>query len=81
MPRTAQSALSAAEMEILRLIGDGCDVFAYGIAFDIRRMEREGRGLVRIVRARGKYHGAERLPYFGAKLTAAGRRALAEARS
>lgn len=43
---------------------DGADVYDYGVAMTLRRLEK--RGLVTITRPVTKTKGNERMPYFGA---------------
>lgn len=64
------------EAMVLSQIGDGADVWGYGEALVVRRIEREYPGVVRIVRAKVKPPGHMQQPYFGAKLTKLGKRAL-----
>lgn len=70
--------LTKNERAALIAINGGADVYDYQIAQTLRSMERTGSKLVRIVKAKGApKDAAVRQPYFGAKVTAAGIRALA----
>lgn len=69
--------LTERERAALTAVGGGADVYDYGIATTLREMQRAGSKLVRIVRPkRAPRNGTERQPYFGAKVTAAGVKAL-----
>lgn len=68
-------------IDLMKAIKHGADVYSRSIAMTLRAMASEQPRLVRIMRPRlAPKNGAVRQPYFGAKLTAAGRRALEAAR-
>ena len=68
--------LTEEQRRIMTQIVDGADVYGYGEAMICRQLQRAD--LVRIVKAKNApKDGAEKQPYFGAKLTAAGRKLLA----
>ncbi len=67
--------LTSQQRLIMNRVGTGADIWTLGPAQICRTLEK--RGLVMIVNAqRAPRNGAERQPHFGAKLTAAGWRAL-----
>lgn len=66
-------------LEAMRNVQNGADVWDMFIARDLREVERRAPELISITKPmmfRGT--GAERMPYFGAILTKAGRAALRE---
>lgn len=65
----------------LALIEGGGDVFSYRLAMEYRRLSGQISPLVKICKSRGKTLGMARKPYFGAKLTAYGKRFLRDARA
>jgi len=69
--------LTPSEVESMRAVADGADVLAYGIAKDLRAVQERFPGFVRIGARMGNYKGHEQMPYFGAILTPAGRKAIA----
>jgi len=74
-------SLTQEQVEVLKSIDGGADIFAHGAATLLRGLERTHPGLLRIVEAQGKYCAIGPTPYFGAILTAAGRRACRRARA
>lgn len=71
----AVPALTPKQLETLVGIGNGCDVWGYTDAEAARALEKVG--LVKVVKAKfAPRDGAKRQPYFGAKRTAAGTRAV-----
>jgi len=66
-------APDAEELELLRSIGGGADVWERGPARVARQLEK--KGLVKIVEAMANPPGHERQPYFGCVPTAAGKKA------
>ena len=56
--------LAKEEKSALKAVKGGADVYDYGIAKALRRLEK--LGLVRIVKLQGDFTGVERMPYFGA---------------
>lgn len=71
------AGLNPTEVEMLRQVQDGADVWAYGPARLLRCVQAKAPEAIRIVRAKERPAGHLRQPYFGAKATAAGKRALA----
>ncbi len=71
--------LDADEVEELRNVADGADVWGYGNAMRLRSIEKKAPSLIRIVKAKNKPAGHLRQPYFGCIATKAGRAALARA--
>ncbi len=71
-------SLTTEEIEIIRAVADGADIYGYRDALALRRVSREVRGVVRIMRPRAApKDGAAQQPYFGVKATAAGKRLVA----
>ena len=69
--------LTKREQASMRQVKNGADVWDYGIASDLRAVQRKAPSLISIGKPmmyRGT--GVDRMPYFGAILTPAGRRAL-----
>src|SRR5574340_1198704 len=76
----ARAVLTADELSALRKVEHGADVYAYGIARDLRAIQRKAPELVSIGKPRMyRGDGTDRVPYFGAIATAAGRKFLREA--
>lgn len=72
----AVPAITPRQLETLVGVGNGCDVWDYSNAEACRALEKVG--LVKIVKAKfPPRDGAQRQPYFGAKRTAAGTKAIA----
>lgn len=65
----------------LALIEGGGDVFSYTLAMEYRRLSRQLVPLVKICKSKSKTLGMARQPYFGAKLTAFGKKFLHDARA
>ncbi len=68
-----------AEQELLQYLAtvDGSDIYNYGDAVAGRALE--AAGLARVVKAKRLPPATARQPYFGIKITAAGRAAIARA--
>ncbi len=69
-------ALAAKHFESMRQVAEGADVIGYGVASDLRDVQRLHPGYIVITARKHKYSVTERLPYFGAILTDAGKAAL-----
>ncbi len=73
------------ELKALQAVAEGADVYAYGLAADLREIERESPGLIVICEPKAAPHGGtERQPYFGCTVTDAGKariRALIDGRA
>lgn len=68
------------EVDALRAVKDGADVYSYMLAKALRGIERKHPGLVSIGKPEMyKGDGTDKVPYFGAILTAKGKAALAKA--
>lgn len=70
--------LTRRDIEALAQVGDGADITSPMLAKTLRELERHKPALLKICRPMNQYDGAGRLPYFGAKLTAAGEQLVAE---
>lgn len=68
--------LTAAEKKALRLIVRGADITGYDLAKTLRGIEAKAPHLIDIGPEMGQYDVRDKLPYFGAIATAAGRLAL-----
>jgi hypothetical protein len=73
----AVKKLSASDLKNLALVDDGCDVMAPTLAVALRAIQRRRPELLWIGAAMGVYRAGVHHPYFGAKLTAAGKAAIA----
>jgi hypothetical protein len=72
------AALSRDQRAAMSAVAYGADVYSYSIALRLREVQRTHPDLIDIGPAMGApQNGAERQPYFGAILTAAGRMAIA----
>lgn len=71
--------LTTRQIESMRAVARGADVFDRAIAVDLRAVHGAFPGLINITGAMGFYGPRERHPYFGAILTAAGRAAISKA--
>jgi len=68
-----KSKLSEEQLQAMRLVKRGADVYASDIAGTLREIEREHPGLVDIGKPRMYAgDGADQVPYFGAICTPAG---------
>lgn len=75
LPRARR--LNKAEIQVLRLIKDGADIHDYMVAKLLRRIDTLHPGLISIGQLRMyRGDGTDRMPYFGAILTAKGRKLL-----
>lgn len=75
-----RAVLTADELDALRQVEHGADVYGYGIARDLRAIQRKAPELVSIGKAQMyRGNGVGVVPYFGAIATAAGRKVLREA--
>jgi len=75
MAKKKQRKPTARELTVMRQIGNGADIWAYSAAMTCRRIEKELPGLIKIVKAKASPPGHMQQPYFGAKLTVAGKAA------
>lgn len=73
------NTLTAQQIESMRAVADGADVLAYGIARDLRAVQKSHPEFIMIGRRQHRYSVTEKLPYFGAILTDAGRAAIGPA--
>lgn len=64
--------LTPSQIESMRAVVDGADVLSYGIAMDLRAVEKAHPEFIRIGKRQGRYKATQQLPYFGAILTEAG---------
>lgn len=71
--------LTKAHKEAMAKVKNGGDVFSYTTALLLRGVERSHPELITIGAAQINIPGEQRQPYFGAKLTDAGIRAIEEA--
>jgi hypothetical protein len=71
--------LTNAHKLAMAAVKNGADVFSYQAALLLREVERNNPELITIVPAKSDIPGEQQQPYFGARLTAAGCRAIAEA--
>lgn len=71
------AVLTPAEIEELRAVQNGADVWGYANAMLLRSVEAKAPKLIRIVAAMQKVPGHMRQPYFGCIATKAGIAALA----
>lgn len=80
-PETTQKMkLTKEHKEAMRAVTHGADVSGYSIARLLREVERHHPELITICKVMGDYDGAGHVPYFGAILTKAGRRAVGKKR-
>jgi len=68
--------LAPSDAQLLSRVGNGANIWDRSPAMDLRRIEKETPGLIRIVKARANPPGHMQQPYFGCKLTARGKRVL-----
>lgn len=74
------SELTQADIDALQAVEHGADVYDYALAKRLRHIERANPGLVTITEPQMyRGDGTDRMPYFGAICTAAGRAAIARA--
>lgn len=66
--------LSLDEVDALRAVAEGADVYAYGIARHLRSVQKKRPSYIRIGRAKHRPPGEEQQPYFGAIATDGGKR-------
>lgn len=77
MTTTKQRRLTKAEKQALKSISDGADICSPVLARTLRDIEKHHPELLTICGPMGTYAVHEKLPYFGAITTAAGRKAVA----
>jgi len=70
--------LTKHEIAALREVEGGADVWGYGIAVNLRSVEKKRPELLKICRAKARLAGHLRQPYFGAVATVEGRKFLAQ---
>lgn len=75
-----QVKLTAKEKRALAAVGEGCDVINPMLAATLRAIQKRSPDLIWIGDAMGVYPAGAHHPYFGAKLTAAGKAAIAPAK-
>lgn len=76
--KTGVSTLDPEQVHALTSIENGADVYSYGLACTLRALRRTHPEYLKIVRAKGAPRNvAAHQPYFGACLTAAGKRLIA----
>lgn len=69
--------LSDNELNAMRAVADGADVYSYAMAILLRRVERYYPEFIRITKAQlAPEDGAQVQPYFGAILTQEGKAVL-----
>lgn len=68
--------LTARELVAMMAVEDGADVFDWGIATDLRAVQKKAPHMLLIGKAQGRYKPTSQLPYFGCILTPAGIDAL-----
>ena len=68
--------LTQEQIKLLKDLEGGADIVGYLDALLCRQFEKSGH--IQITRVQGNYAAEKRLPYFGAILTAAGRKLLKE---
>lgn len=68
--------LSPEMKKAMRLVSQGADVSDPVVGRLLRQLEQEHPSLITIVAPMGNYDGRGRVPYFGAILTPAGRKAI-----
>lgn len=66
--------LTNEQIKLLKDVDGGADIFEHCDA--VRYRELEKLGFVHVCKAMGSYHGAMRLPVFGAILTSKGKQQL-----
>jgi hypothetical protein len=71
-----QIKLTKEEKRALVAVGEGCDVINPMLATTLRGIQKRSPELLWIGEAMGRYPAGAHHPYFGAKLTAAGKAAL-----
>ena len=67
--KTTRSKLSHEQLNALRKIADGADVYDYGIAQTLRGIERTHPHLLTITKPQHRPSGEKQQPYFGAICT------------
>lgn len=77
--RQVEKDLSQDQVEAMKAVKNGADVYSYGIARALREVHNVRPDLVTITKPMTrKFTGVERMPYFGAILTREGKRAIAK---
>lgn len=71
--------LTRKNVQALNAVGDGVDVFSPMLARTLRDLERIKPPLLTICRPMNQHDGAGVMPFFGARLTAAGKELVAAA--
>ena len=68
--------LTKKQKEVMKLVKNGADISNYGIAFELRAVQKDYPSLIRITKRMYEYDVLEKLPYFGAILTDDGKRVI-----